>query len=278
MHATFMWLKDALVDARILQSLSSSAPLTQPRLAEYRLSSDEFRQFLYDVQLPTGALPRLFYLATPVWEMAPFKNPIPSLFCLSIDYIPPTDMSVDRIRALQQTATSFASIAACSLINFPFDNISHSYLISQIFNTSGYDHPSCVVPSSYRFTRLSSIAILQDKNFKYSTLSTTKIKYLQCYSHRKVAKLVGHKVLEVVKTMLVVDIDIPGSISARMYNSNVHDRVYTRAGDWMHGGKRQNVPLMLICEAHSAENHRTTSGSRDIDQEHGAFCSIRSYV
>lgn len=88
------------------------------------------------------------------------------------------------------------------------------------------------MPSSYRFTRLSSTAILQDKNFKYSTLSTTKLKYLRCYSHRKVAKVVGHKVFEVVKTMLVVDIDIPGSISARMYNGNIHDRAYSRAGDW----------------------------------------------
>ncbi|KAJ8691947.1 hypothetical protein PTI98_011464 [Pleurotus ostreatus] len=64
MHATFMLLKDTLVDARILQSLSSSAPLTQPRLAECRLSSDEFRQFLY--VRPTLARRILFEETTTV--------------------------------------------------------------------------------------------------------------------------------------------------------------------------------------------------------------------
>lgn len=145
-----VWLKDALVEARILQSLSSSAPLTHLKLTDRSLSSDDFLQFLYvrptiewldvysskkprpsqDVQLPAGALSRLLYLAIPVWEMAPFKNPIPSLFCLSIDYMSPTDMSVDRIAALQQTAPSFASTSRS--ITYP-----HSYLVSQIFNTSG---------------------------------------------------------------------------------------------------------------------------------------------
>ena len=44
--------------------------------------------------------------------------------------------------------------------------------------------------------------------------------------------MIGPKVFESVKTMVVVDVNMPGYTLARMYHGEIHHPEYHRAGDW----------------------------------------------
>ncbi|KDQ27208.1 hypothetical protein PLEOSDRAFT_158892 [Pleurotus ostreatus PC15] len=228
-----LWMDKPSVNVRSLQSLPSSAPLTHLTLNNCSLSVDDLRQFLsahptlqwlalysskrsessQDIQLPASALPHLLYLAMSIFEVVSFDKPLPSLVCLEIRSMTSTCISLDQIATMRQAAPCFNSIVACSLVNFPFVNISSAL----------HHFPSL------KYLRLQSFL---DESFDYNILSATKLTYLLCYAWRGEANLVAPKVFESVKTMTVVDVGMPGSTRARMYNGEIQYPIYHRAGNW----------------------------------------------
>lgn len=245
-----LWMERPLVNVRSLQPLPSSAPLTHLTLKNCSLSVDDVRQFLSahptlqwlalysskrsesspDIQLPASALPHLLYLSMSILEVVSFDKPLPSLICLEIRSLTSIYMSLDRIAAMRQAAPCFNSIVACSLVNFPFVNIS---AVLHHFPSLKYLRlQSFLVRYIVLALLLSAHAIAQDDSFDYNILSATKLTYLLCYSRRGGANTIAPKVFESVKTMMVVDVDMPGCIKSRMYNGEIHYPVYHRAGNW----------------------------------------------
>ncbi|KAF4570214.1 hypothetical protein EYR36_010021 [Pleurotus pulmonarius] len=225
-----LWLKVPPVDAQILLSLPPRAPLTHLTLKNCSLRAEDIVQLLSarptlrwlvlyssgrdgpsrDILLPAGALPCLRYLAMSTVEVIAFDGPLPSLVCLELRSPSSTYMPPDRIyRAL----SCFTSIVACSLVNFPSLNISE------------------VLPRlpNLKYLRLQ---IFLDPTFDYSILSATKLTYLLSFARHGVAQMIGPKVFEFVESMVVVDVNMPGSTLARMYHGEIHHPEYRRAGDW----------------------------------------------
>ncbi|KAG5223222.1 RNA-dependent RNA polymerase [Salix suchowensis] len=82
--------------------------------------------------------------------------------------------------------------------------------------------------------QLSPARIPLERDINYDALTATKLKYLRCYSlHETTAKAFGLRMLDTVKTLVVVDVtSLPIHHTIRMYNADYRGPAFHRAHEW----------------------------------------------
>ncbi|KDQ27204.1 hypothetical protein PLEOSDRAFT_158896 [Pleurotus ostreatus PC15] len=218
------------IDTAALQSLPLTAPLSHLKLLEESISSDSLQQFVASrpslkylhvntvgnaserSSLAVDALPHLLSLSIGASDMLLFEHSLPSLTNLNLcnyDIRALTDAEVISAMA------PFASIIAGCLEDIAFTDIA---------------------PIVSSFPRLEYLWIHpQDlgRDINYDALSATKLKYLRCYSPHKTARAFGRRMLDTVKTLVVVDVTSPPMHhTIRMHNGDYRGQVFYPANKW----------------------------------------------
>ncbi|KAG9223573.1 hypothetical protein CCMSSC00406_0009691 [Pleurotus cornucopiae] len=223
-------LEGCPIDTSALRSLPLTAPLSHLKLLEWSISSDSLQQFLASrpslkylhvntvgdpserSSLAVNALPHLLSLSIGASDMFLFEHSLPSLTNLNLcNY---DTRALDDAEVISRMAP-FASITAGCLEDIAFTDIA---------------------PIVSSFPLLEYLWILpQDfgRDINYDALSATKLKYLRCYSPHKTARAFGGRMLDTVKTLVVVDVTSPPMHhTIRMHNSDYRGQAIYPANEW----------------------------------------------
>ncbi|KAF4594384.1 hypothetical protein EYR40_009188 [Pleurotus pulmonarius] len=220
------------INALPLQSLPSSAPISHLKLSECSLTCKHLQAFLasrptlkwLDVSahedpplsersaLVVSALLHLLSLSIDARDIVVFEHPLASL--VNIDLCGYDMMALDPPRIVSDMAP-FASITACRLSSL------RSIDISPVVSSFPHLEYLWVHPE------------IPKRDITYSALSSTKLKYLRCYSAHTSARTLGRILLDTIKTLLIVDVTtVPMYQTMRMYKPNYHGPVFYESDEW----------------------------------------------